>query len=49
MNIHQNVGTNGGYIILAKVNQYLPTNNPLNVGYDLVLNEPQLNQYLVSL
>jgi hypothetical protein len=41
-------GTNGEYIILAKVNPHLPIDNPLDVGYDLVLYEPQFSQYLVS-
>jgi hypothetical protein len=32
----------------GQMNQHLPMDNPLAVGYDLVMDELQLNQYLVS-
>ncbi len=32
----------------GQMNQHLPMDNSLDVGYDLVMDKPQLNQYLVS-
>jgi hypothetical protein len=32
----------------GQMNQHLPMDNPLDVGYDYVMDEPQLNRYLVS-
>ncbi len=32
----------------GQMNQHLPMDNPLDVGYDLVMDELQLNRYFVS-